>query len=136
MYHISKPMSLMESISQVNTDLLLIDTTLSRATDSSFQVAHESLEEPRNAADYELVLIPTKLAVVEMAKQFGYSSIVLKPSFLSEVDAEGEKNYRLGARRAFVCAKSSDLSAFPAQTEVVGTMNKNSFFKKIKNRFT
>jgi hypothetical protein len=118
----------------VNSDLLLIDTTLSQAADSSFQVAHESLGEPRNAIDYELVLIPTKLAVVEMAKQFGYSSIVLKPTFLSEVDAEGEKNYRLGARRAFVCSKKSDLGAFPAETEAVTLSSSNVFLKKIKNK--
>ena len=135
LYHISKPMELMESIDPMNSDLLLIDTTLSRASDSSFQVAHESLEEPRNAFDYELVLIPTKLAVLEMAKQFGYSSVVLKPTFLSEADEEGQNNYRLGARRAFICAKKTDLSSFPAEIEKVTTPAPGALYHRAKKMF-
>ncbi len=134
MYHISKPVSLMESISRVNTDILLIDTTLSRAKDSSFLVAHESLDEPRNSIDYELVLIPTKLAVVEMAKQFGYSTAVLTPTHLSDADLEGKKNYEVGARRAFVCAKKSDLSRFPAPTEVLSASRSKSFLGQLRSK--
>ena len=132
MYHVSKPMSLMESISQVNSDILLIDTTLSRLNGSHFQVAHEPLEEPRNAVDYELVLIPTKSAVVEMAAQFGYSTIVLKPSLKSYGDLEGETNDRLGARRAFVCAKTTDLSNFPAETENLAVVSTRTFYDRAK----
>ena len=117
MYHISKPVELMECISAVNKDILLIDTTLSPLGGASFQVAHEDLDEPRNAIDYELVLIPTRKAVVEMTRQFGYSTLVLKPSPQSDGDIEGEKNDRLGARRAFICAKSTSLTSFPAETD-------------------
>jgi 2-polyprenyl-3-methyl-5-hydroxy-6-metoxy-1,4-benzoquinol methylase len=132
MYHISKPMSLMESMSRMSNDILLIDTTLSQATDSSFLVAHESLDEPRNAIDYELVLIPTKLAVVEMAQQFGYKTLVLKPTHLEDADAEGRSNFKAGARRAFVSAKKSDLSHFPAQAEPVTQAGSNGVLRRAK----
>ncbi len=119
MYHISKPVELLENISRVNTDLLLIDTTLSQKEGALFEIAREDLEEPRHAVDYELVLLPTKQAVVECAKQFGYKTAVLKPPASPKEDPIGAENFRRGARRAFVCAKRSDLSTFPAPIEPI-----------------
>jgi 2-polyprenyl-3-methyl-5-hydroxy-6-metoxy-1,4-benzoquinol methylase len=133
MYHISKPMTLLENISCVNTDLMIIDTTLSQVGGSFFEVSHEDLEEPRNAIDYELVLLPTKLAVVESAKQFGYDTLILKPPVVSlEKDYESAMNYKRGARRAFICAKKSDLSSFPAPIEDISPLKKKAPFQEIK----
>jgi tRNA (mo5U34)-methyltransferase len=111
MYHISKPISLLERISALNTDLLVIDTLLSEKEGSVLEIRHESLDEPRNAIDHELVLLPTGTAVSEMAHQFGYRTAELRADF---TDYTGADDYRQGKRRAFICSKQTDLSLLKA----------------------
>ena len=110
MYHISKHMELMERISEVNNDVLVIDTTLAKAQGSYFRVKHEPLDEPRNAVDYELVMIPTERAVHDLVQQFGYSIVTLKPQF---DNYSGSQDYQRGDRKAFLCAKATDISNLP-----------------------
>jgi hypothetical protein len=107
MYHISKPIALMERISQVSSDLLLIDTRLSSANGAYLQLRRDRLDDPRSAVDYEMVLVPTKSAVFEIVQQFGYSGVMMTPRFhgLSK-----ENRYKRGTRGAFLCAKETDLS--------------------------
>jgi tRNA (mo5U34)-methyltransferase len=81
MYHISKPMTLLEQISAINTDLLVIDTDLSLMKTSVLQIRKEPLDNPVNAIDYELVLHPTRAALLDMVHQFNYHTVVLRPSF-------------------------------------------------------
>jgi tRNA (mo5U34)-methyltransferase len=114
MYHISKPVDLMEKIAQVNSDVLLIDTTLSTLPGSYLEIKHDRLEKVRHAVDYELVMHPTWEAVHDLVRQFGYSAVTLKPGF---EDYEGAYDYRNGRRRAFLCAKQTDVSHAPAQVE-------------------
>src|SRR5580658_2659525 len=57
MYHVSKPVELIERASAVNTDVLLIDTSISNSGGASVRLHRESLDEPRNAVDYETVFI-------------------------------------------------------------------------------
>jgi SAM-dependent methyltransferase len=117
MYHISKPILLMEKISQVNSDLLLIDTRLSSADGAYLQLRRDRLDDPRSAVDYEMVLIPTKSAVFEIVQQFGYSVVMLTPQF----QGHGRENrYKRGTRGAFLCAKETDLSHWPG---AVGPLN-------------
>ncbi len=113
MYHINKPITLLEYISDVNTDLLVIDTSLSERIGSFLEVRHESLDEPRNAIDYELVLFPTRTAVLEMVCQFCYNAVVLRPNF---TDYTGATDYMDGHRRAFICAKRTGLTTLDADT--------------------
>ena len=114
MYHISKPMTLLERISSVNTDLLVIDTELSQWGGSTFQVRHDSLDQPLSAVDYELVLVPTRTAVLDLMRQFGYRAVVLTPRFS---DYTGARDYRDNYRRAFIGAKESDLMGLTAEVE-------------------
>ncbi len=114
LYHISKPMELMERVSAVNTDLLVVDTVVSRAGGSYFEVRQEDLEEPRHAVDYELVMVPTVRAMHDLGRQFGYSTVTLKPDF---ADYRGSADFRSGGRRAFFCAKRTDLGNVPAEVE-------------------
>jgi 2-polyprenyl-3-methyl-5-hydroxy-6-metoxy-1,4-benzoquinol methylase len=114
MYHISKPVDLMEKISEVNSDVLLIDTTLSTVPGSYLEIKHDHLEKVRHAVDYELVMHPTWEAVHDLVRQFGYSSVALEPRF---EDYEGAYDYRNGRRRAFLCAKQTDVSQASAETE-------------------
>lgn len=114
LYHVSKPVELLEKIVQVNTDVLLIDSSLSLLPGASFELRRDPLDDPRNAIDYETVMVPTRKAVLNLISQFGYRGIVLKPQFS---DYTGSAEYRLRSRRAFLCARSTDLSTLDAPTE-------------------
>ena len=118
MYHISKHVDLMEKISEVNSDVLLIDTTLSMLPGSYLEIRHDRLEKVRHAVDYELVMHPTWEAVHDLVRQFGYSAVALKPGF---DDYEGAYDYRNGKRRAFLCARQMDVSLVPAEIEQAPT---------------
>jgi tRNA (mo5U34)-methyltransferase len=115
MYHISKPITLLEQISALNNDLLVIDTSLSKMEGSILEVRHESLDDPRNAIDHELILVPTKVAVLDMVHQFGYHAVTLRPNF---ADYAGAHDYKDGYRRAFICSKRTDLSALCSDIEL------------------
>jgi SAM-dependent methyltransferase len=108
LYHVSKPMELFERIAAVNTDLLIVDTTLVGFPGSLLRLKKEDLEDPRSGIDYEVVTYPTRQAVIDMVRAFHYSVRLLKPEFSSW---EGSRDYRCGMRRAYVCAKRTDLSA-------------------------
>lgn len=107
MCHISKHMELMEQISEVNSDILMIDTTLASAKGSYLRLKHEPLDEPQNAVDHELVMIPTERAVHDLVTNFGYSVVTLKPRF---DNYSGSQDYRRGDRKAFLCAKHTNIS--------------------------
>jgi tRNA (mo5U34)-methyltransferase len=113
MYHVSKHMELMEKISEVNDDVLLIDTSLSKLPGSCFEVRRDQPDEPRSAVDHRLVMAPTWEAVRDLTQEFGYTMATLKPRFDSY---EGARDYRR-RRRAFLCAKRTDVSRVPAEIE-------------------
>jgi SAM-dependent methyltransferase len=112
MYHVSKPMELLELISKVNTDIAVIDTELSRLPGRYFEFEAESLDEPRDSVDYRFALWPTRAAVLELTQQFGYATTILKPEFR---EWRGSLDYRYGFRRAFLCAKRTSLNDVPAE---------------------
>jgi hypothetical protein len=119
MYHVSKHVELMEKISEVNNDVLVIDTTLSVAEGSFLELRREDTKGYRTAVDRGLVMHPTKQAVCDLVEEFGYSVSVLEPLFRNE---RGElewmgRGYRTGRRKAFVCAKKTDLSHLPVEVK-------------------
>ncbi len=114
MYHINKHMLLMEQIDRVNSDILVIDTELSPTPGSYLKLQREPLSEARNAVDYELVMAPTRRAVYDLAQEFGYSVVTLKPKFRTYT---GLRDYQLRSRRAFLCAKQTDVSRLPVEVE-------------------
>ena len=116
LYHVSQPVQLFDIISKLNSDVLVIDTTLSQRLFAGFEYAKEELSEPRHAIDHEIVLLPTIRAVKELAFYNGYSCIMLRrPNIDAHEDINGAKNYEIGARRAFICSKKSELRNFPSQ---------------------
>lgn len=115
-YHIGKHMNLLEVVSALNTDLLIIDTKLSSRRGSALEISHESLDEPRNACDYELTMVPTRVAVCDMVRQFGYRCVILRPDFS---DYSGAHDFRTGRRRAFVCTKQTCLDGLSVELEDV-----------------
>jgi SAM-dependent methyltransferase len=113
LYHVSKPVELLERISGVNSDVLIIDTRLSRLHGALLEVRHEGVDRLLNAVDDELVMVPTSRAVEMFARHVGY-----KTGLLSPVEGDGAwGKYRGGAFGTFLCAKTSDLSSFSFQTE-------------------
>jgi SAM-dependent methyltransferase len=107
MYHISKPVELFELIAGTGAELVVIDTRISRAEGSFFEVMREgSLDDPRNAVDYELILVPTRQAVVDLAAQFSFQTVPLR---LNMTDFSGAAAYRDHGRLAFLCSRSAPL---------------------------
>ena len=107
MYHINKPVVLMEKIAAVNSDVVVIDTDLSTLKGPFLEIHHEPLDDPRNAVFNTMVLWPTKQAVAAIARQSGYEVMMLEPKF---TDYTGSDAFKSDGRRAFICAKSADLN--------------------------
>lgn len=128
-YHVSRPLELMERIAAANTDLLIIDTNLCRATEPFWRQTREALDDPRNAVDRELVFTPSRKAMAELAEAFGYAVEILKPEF---TDWTGAGDFRNGSRRAFICSKSRPLDAFPAATESVDHQPYPGWWSRLK----
>jgi tRNA (mo5U34)-methyltransferase len=114
--HTSKPISLIELVSQVNTDILIIDTFCSRLPGSLLEFRNEDANRNLSAIDYPNVIRPAKSALTKMVRQFGYSVIILKPQFRNY---SGCNDYRFGAHRAFLCTKVMDVSDIPLKTEKI-----------------
>jgi tRNA (mo5U34)-methyltransferase len=106
MEHISKPLELFEIITDVGADTVVIDTTLSHARSSFFEVAR--VQDPASAVDYPFVLVPTREAVVELAEQFGFEAVPLAHDFS---DYHGLLDYEQESRLAFICGKDPSLLA-------------------------
>ena len=116
LYHVCKPVELFERIAAVNTDVLLIDTSLSLAPGSYLQITFDSVAEPLNALDRSLVFYPTALALVHIVSQFGYSVCALKPDF---TDYAGCEDYKQGISRAFVAVKGVERLSPPFEFEEI-----------------
>ena len=107
LYHVCKPMELLEKISQINTDLLIIDSTILNTPENHIELRQERLDDPRMAADYNLVFLPSPSAVRMMVETLGYRCRMLKPEF---DDWEGCEDFFSGDRLVFICEKHTDLS--------------------------
>ena len=112
LYHVSKTVELFEKIAAASSDLLVIETKVSLLPGAVLEMYHESLDDTRNAIDHELVLVPSRRAVAELAEQFGYTAILLPLDTIS--DFAGMQDYRDGKRAAFICAKKTPVSSLEA----------------------
>lgn len=115
MYHISKHIDLLELISKINKDILIIDTSLSTKNGSVLEVRKDNIDDPRSSCDYELVMRPTHQALLDMVKPFGYRVLTLKPNF---TDYTAAADYKDGWRRAFIAAKQTALDGLSVPIEL------------------
>ena len=71
--------------------------------------------------------MPTRDAVLDLVREFGYSAAVLRPHFS---DYTGAETYRTGGARAFLCSKQTELSLLDADVEMKGRRNslRNAFW--------
>ncbi len=112
LYHVAKPTELFEVMSRSGADILVIDTRVSNIPGSCFEVRHEPLDDPRNGLEYEMIFIPTRQAVADLAGEFGYRTV---PLALDMASTEGMKTFEARKRVAFICAKEADLSGLPRE---------------------
>jgi SAM-dependent methyltransferase len=112
LYHVSNPVELFEMISAVNSDILLVDTKVCTLPGSVFETVHEAIDDPRNSVEHELVLVPTRRAVIDLAHEFGYEAVVLQ--IKNVTDFVGMRDYRDGKRAAFMCSKETPLTPLEA----------------------
>jgi SAM-dependent methyltransferase len=104
-----KPVELFELMHAAGAETIVIDTAVSRMPSSFFELA--KLDDAAPRVDRELVLIPTRQAVVELAGEFGYEAVALAPNM---TDYLGMDDYRSGRRLAFVCSRTASLQDLAA----------------------
>jgi tRNA (mo5U34)-methyltransferase len=97
---VAKPLALFELIAASGAELVAIDTGVSRARGELFEVGR--MNEPRNAIEHQLVLVPTRRAVTALARRFGLSAVALAHGF--GADQPGVEDYLAGRRIAFICS--------------------------------
>jgi SAM-dependent methyltransferase len=98
--HVAKPVELFEVMAAASPELIVIDTEISRSRTSVFEV--DTLYNRENAVEYATVLIPSRLAVVELATQFGFQATALPQNM---TDYAGLRDYLHQRRLAFICTK-------------------------------
>ncbi|MGA2321945.1 MAG: methyltransferase domain-containing protein, partial [Solirubrobacteraceae bacterium] len=104
MYHIAKPVELFELMTRTGAEVIVIDTNIFPAPFSFFKVHLENVEAPWHAVDYEITLVPTRQAVIDLANQFGLKTV---PLALNITDPAGMGDYREQRRLAFVCSRTA-----------------------------
>jgi SAM-dependent methyltransferase len=109
MEHVAKPVELFELMARVGAEIIVIDTALSRARSSFFEVARLHGE----IVDYPMALVPTREAVIELAGMFGFEAL---PLAVNISDYAGMEDYRTGRRLAFMCAKGVSLDDLPRES--------------------
>jgi SAM-dependent methyltransferase len=112
MYHVAKPFELFELMAGVGAELLVVDTVISPANTSIFEVHQEPVDHWLLAVDYETVLLPSRQAVVDLAKQFGFQTV---PLALNMSDRAGMLEYYNERRLAFICAKNASLDSLRSE---------------------
>ena len=114
MDQVSKPVELFELMSGVGAQTIVLETSLSPAPDSYFEVC--TLEDPLWTPDELIVLVPTREAVIELAREFGFATVPLAHEMS---DYTGLGDYRRGRRLAFMCSKAQPLNGLAIAPEHV-----------------
>jgi len=100
MDQVAKPVELFELMAGVGADTIALETSLSPAPDSYFELC--TLEDPLWTPSTLMVLVPTREAVIELAGDFGFTAVPLAHSMS---DYTGLADYRRGRRLAFICSR-------------------------------
>jgi tRNA (mo5U34)-methyltransferase len=117
LHHLRDPLGLLDQIRAINTDVLLIDTLVSRIPGRCFEIRYDDPEDPRKAIGRHLVLTPTKRAIATAARDAGYDVALLKAS---PIGPAGLRDYSLGFRRVFFCSQRANLSRLNRPLQELG----------------
>jgi len=98
--HVTRPFELFELMSGAGAKLIVIDTAVSRARLSLFELT--PLYNTKDMVEYPLVLVPSRAAVADVGSQFGFDTLALQPRISSFA---GMGDYRRERRLAFICSK-------------------------------
>jgi SAM-dependent methyltransferase len=107
--HVCKPFELFEVMAGAGAQVIVIDTEVSRERLSVFELARPYTTE--DSVEYPLVLVPSPPAVAELASQFGYDTLALRPQIANPA---GMADYRRHRRLAFICTKGLSTDGLPA----------------------
>jgi SAM-dependent methyltransferase len=110
--HVDRPVEVFAAIAAAGAETIAIDTEVSRARSSLFELSH--LYRTRDVSGDGMVLIPSRSAVADLARRHGFQTVTLA---LNVSDFAGMDDYRRERRRAFICSRSLDLSALPAEQQ-------------------
>lgn len=111
MDHLARPVELFERMAGVGAQLIVIDTAVSRARTSVFELS--SLYDRRDVlAEHPLVLVPSRDALAELAAQFGFATVALA---LQVSDFAGMQDYRRKRRLAFICTRDLPTAVVAAE---------------------
>jgi tRNA (mo5U34)-methyltransferase len=100
-----KPVELFELFARAGSGLVVIDTALSGAPSSFFEL----LLEPAGAVPSDgVVLLPSREAIVELATEFDYDCVPLAHAM---GDYAGLGDYAVQRRVAFICASEAALDS-------------------------
>jgi SAM-dependent methyltransferase len=130
MYHIAKPVELFELIARVAPKLVWIDTLVNLIPGGAFRVAFEDVENPRNALDHEMVLIPSRQAVIDLGSEFGFETVPLAQHIL---DPTGMSDYAASERAMFLSSRGISLDAVEREPMDSLTLGR-AFARKSANR--
>jgi tRNA (mo5U34)-methyltransferase len=112
-HQVSKPVELFEIIDRVAAEMVVIDTSVSFAPSSSFEISRErNMADTRDAVEYEIALVPTCGALSDLAAEFGYKTVPLARNM---TDYTGMSDYRIRRRLAFICARTKSLEALDSE---------------------
>ena len=100
-----KPVELFELFAAVKAALVVIETELSGAPSSFFELSLGPAPDP-SAGGEGVVLLPSREAIVEVAGEFGYDCVALAHEMGGY---EGLADYREQRRVAFICASELSL---------------------------
>lgn len=106
LYHVEDAIGLFRRLAGWSADLLVIDTSISRAEGPVLELWRERPDDPRNTVGSGVVVRPTRQAVLDLARAFGFAVRPLEPRF---TDYGGAEDYADGRRQAMLCAKSTPL---------------------------
>jgi SAM-dependent methyltransferase len=112
MDQVAKPAELFEIIAGVGAEIVVIETAVSLASYSYFEVAR--LQDPMYAGEEQMVLLPTQEAVVDLAREFGFKTVPLARNM---TDYTGMEDYRRGRRLAFVCSRGPALDRLAVEPQ-------------------
>jgi SAM-dependent methyltransferase len=110
MYHIKKPIELLEQIFRVTRDLLILDTTVLDSDDALISLRPDAGKQSYvETARDRLAFVPSEKAIHWMMDEIGFNCRTIKHNFLP--GTQGVLDYLEGERMAFICSKHSELSA-------------------------
>ncbi len=104
----AKPLELFELMASTGAEVIVIDSEISRAKGSVFDV--ERLLDADARVTHDIVLLPSRRALVELAAEFDFEALALEHRMTSYA---GLEDYRKRCRLAFICSRGGSISLEP-----------------------